>query len=121
MANKYHGKWRDLIRSLVLCRDGFSCYLCKFVCLSNHVHHIDSNPQNNAPDNLITLCPHCHIKFSKGRYKLNFQVSASNNAIVVFFNSQIIEVLRMAEKNSQHLVVQLCIVESVWFCLICFV
>lgn len=25
-----------------------------------HVHHIDENKDNNNPDNLITLCQHCH-------------------------------------------------------------
>lgn len=25
-----------------------------------HVHHLDENPANNDPVNLITLCPSCH-------------------------------------------------------------
>lgn len=25
------------------------------------LHHIDSNPENNAPLNLIPLCPNCHL------------------------------------------------------------
>lgn len=27
-----------------------------------HVHHIDRNPANNDPVNLITLCSSCHLK-----------------------------------------------------------
>lgn len=26
------------------------------------VHHIDSNPQNNTPENLIALCTVCHMR-----------------------------------------------------------
>ena len=26
------------------------------------VHHIDRDPQNNTPDNLIALCPGCHLE-----------------------------------------------------------
>lgn len=27
-----------------------------------HVHHIDRNPANNDPTNLLTLCASCHLK-----------------------------------------------------------
>lgn len=27
-----------------------------------HVHHIDRNPANNDPSNLMTLCSSCHLK-----------------------------------------------------------
>jgi 5-methylcytosine-specific restriction endonuclease McrA len=27
-----------------------------------HVHHIDRNPANNDPANLMTLCSSCHLK-----------------------------------------------------------
>lgn len=27
-----------------------------------HVHHIDRNPANNDPENLMTLCDSCHLK-----------------------------------------------------------
>lgn len=26
-----------------------------------HLHHIDENPSNNDPQNLISLCPNCHL------------------------------------------------------------
>lgn len=30
------------------------------------IHHIDENPSNNEPLNLILLCPTCHSKITKG-------------------------------------------------------
>lgn len=27
-----------------------------------HVHHVDRNPENNDPANLMTLCASCHLK-----------------------------------------------------------
>jgi len=26
------------------------------------VHHLDANPQNNDPSNLVALCQRCHLK-----------------------------------------------------------
>lgn len=30
------------------------------------IHHIDDNPANNIPSNLLLLCPNCHSKITKG-------------------------------------------------------
>jgi 5-methylcytosine-specific restriction endonuclease McrA len=30
-----------------------------------HVHHLNGNPADNRPDNLITLCAHCHMLMHK--------------------------------------------------------
>src|ERR1044072_1473371 len=30
-----------------------------------HVHHLNGNPADNRPDNLITLCAHCHMLIHK--------------------------------------------------------
>jgi len=41
---------------------------CKW-CRKNPVqelHHIDGNPRNNKPENLIALCGTCHIRATKG-------------------------------------------------------
>jgi hypothetical protein len=46
-------------------RDSYTCYLCGNS--ANHVHHIDYDKQNSAEDNLITLCPHCHLKTNINR------------------------------------------------------
>jgi hypothetical protein len=34
------------------------------------VHHIDENPANNDPSNLIALCPTCHSAFHRKTYSV---------------------------------------------------
>ena len=60
-------------RQYVLHRDGYTCQCCgvhdKDVKL--HVHHIESRQTGgNAPNNLITLCEHCHKVLHEGKIKL---------------------------------------------------
>ena len=60
-------------RQNVLHRDGYTCQCCgvhdKNVKL--HVHHIESRQTGgNAPNNLITLCEHCHKALHEGKIKL---------------------------------------------------
>ena len=46
-------------RLIVLKRDNNECQCCK----TNKkliVHHLDCNPKNNSPSNLIVLCNQCH-------------------------------------------------------------
>jgi hypothetical protein len=38
---------------------GKVCEACGSVT-SLHAHHVDQNPENNAPENIQTLCKHCH-------------------------------------------------------------
>src|SRR5574337_204403 len=38
-----------------------SCQTCS-TATDLHVHHIDRNPANNDPANLMTLCASCHLK-----------------------------------------------------------
>jgi len=38
-----------------------------------HVHHKDENPHNNAPTNLMTLCPSCHRKVHSPNFGVNCQ------------------------------------------------
>lgn len=49
-------------------RDGFACRECgKKESRRKHcVHHIDFNPRNNHPENLITLCRPCHTEKHRG-------------------------------------------------------
>ena len=40
-------------------RDRYKCFLCG-AKRNLHVHHIDEDPTNNDPSNLVTLCEACH-------------------------------------------------------------
>lgn len=52
------------IRRSILARDGYQCAVP--FCITNdprvHVHHIDFNKSNCAPENLITACPSCNAR-----------------------------------------------------------
>jgi len=36
-----------------------------------HIHHIDKNPSNNSPDNLIAVCPNCHQRIHDGSFSFD--------------------------------------------------
>lgn len=60
------------VRQYVLKRDNYTCQYCGAHNTSKkqvrfHVHHIESRKTGgNAPDNLITLCEHCHDAIHRG-------------------------------------------------------
>ena len=60
------------VRQYVLKRDNYTCQCCGAHNTSKqqvkfHVHHIESRKTGgNAPDNLITLCKHCHDAIHRG-------------------------------------------------------
>lgn len=90
----YHRKHRDLIRGLILSRDNFSCRLCGFRSIKNHIHHIDYNKANNAPCNLITLCPAHHTQCSYNGLQFDFTLLIPKGAFVDFIHTQIAYVIR---------------------------
>ena len=47
------------IRESVLREFNHRCAICGIA--KPQVHHIDENPSNNDPTNLIPLCPNCHL------------------------------------------------------------
>ena len=60
-------------RQYVLHRDGYTCQCCgkHDDNVKLHVHHIESRQTGgNAPNNLITLCEHCHKALHKGKLEL---------------------------------------------------
>ena len=60
-------------RQYVLHRDGYTCQCCGTHDnnVKLHVHHIESRQTGgNAPNNLITLCEHCHKALHEGKLKL---------------------------------------------------
>ena len=60
-------------RQYVLHRDGYTCQCCGTHDnnIKLHVHHIESRQTGgNAPNNLITLCEHCHKALHEGKIEL---------------------------------------------------
>lgn len=59
------------IASKILAESHHRCCLCNANWIMPEIHHIDNNPSNNDPENLIPLCPNCHStvhqKGAKGR------------------------------------------------------
>ena len=40
-----------------------------------HIHHIDENPSNNSPSNLLAVCPNCHSHIHDGAFSMDAQRS----------------------------------------------
>lgn len=40
-----------------------------------HIHHIDQDPSNNSPDNLLIVCPNCHSHIHHDEVSVNAQRS----------------------------------------------
>lgn len=47
------------VKDAVLKEFNHHCAMCNTA--NPHVHHIDENPENNDPQNLLPLCPNCHL------------------------------------------------------------
>jgi len=66
-------EWNRDLREKIRDRDNYTCQLCgksQYDCdRSLSVHHIDFDKNNNDPDNLITLCRHCHLKAGSRKNK----------------------------------------------------
>lgn len=60
-------EWKAL-RTSILARDGGRCAVCGSIT-HLHVHHIDRDPTNDAPGNLITLCEACHARTHRELYR----------------------------------------------------
>ena len=55
-----HGDWTR-IREQILSRDRHTCVYCGFASEKyQDVHHLDSDHDNNIPENLVTSCMFCH-------------------------------------------------------------
>ena len=66
-------------------RDDYSCQNCqkKQKKITFHVHHIDYDKKNNKPENLITLCPSCHISTNGNREYWENHFKFYINAVIV--------------------------------------
>jgi len=67
----YPLEWRESLKKYIRERDGHRCQWCgkhqDKIKISLHVHHIDYDKENLDPNNLISLCPSCHIKTNFNR------------------------------------------------------
>lgn len=57
------------VRQYVFHRDGYTCQCCgaNGDCIKFETHHLESRKTGgNAPDNLVTLCSHCHELVTNG-------------------------------------------------------
>ena len=71
----YTTDWTHSLRISIRERDKYTCKVCgsKQGDKIFHVHHIDYKKENCNPNNLITLCPTCHMKTNYRRdYWLNY-------------------------------------------------
>lgn len=64
----YPPEWTTRIRPRILARDNHCCQLCGALPgkRGHHVHHIDDMKTHIADHNLVTLCPPCHAKVTRG-------------------------------------------------------
>ena len=62
-------------KAFILNRDKYTCQHCKTKQGTLEVHHIvfRSNGGSDEPDNLITLCRHCHRELHLGKINLNIK------------------------------------------------
>lgn len=60
-GQKYSLKEWKSGRGMVLERDGHRCVICDEKD-GLHIHHIDQDPTNDDPLNLVTLCNFCHAR-----------------------------------------------------------
>ena len=71
------------IKNVILYIHAYECFVCGFVSINNHVHHIDRNNGNNDPFNLLPLCPACHKMVHKlAAIKVHFEDEAVNTALL---------------------------------------
>lgn len=65
----YSVDWTETLKIAIRERDRYTCKLCgeKQGEKTFHVHHIDYNKKNCNPNNLITLCPNCHLRTNGNR------------------------------------------------------
>jgi hypothetical protein len=47
------------------------CALCGFSKYAVDLHHIDKNKANNKENNLIGLCPNCHLGIHRNHFNIN--------------------------------------------------
>ena len=104
--NYIHGKsnepypleFSDTLKELIRYRDGYRCQKCgkhqSELSTQLHVHHIDHDPKNNSPFNLITLCNSCNGKANSRSNRTKWQK---------YFEKRVIELMRQKEQTRANL------------------
>ena len=59
--------WKE-VRDTILERDGHRCAVCGGEG-DLHIHHVDCDPTNDDPGNLVTLCGICHARVHAGLHR----------------------------------------------------
>lgn len=67
--NPYPVNWTETLKRSIRERDKYTCQICSLQQeeIAHPVHHIDYNKNNCCPENLITLCPKCHMRTNYNR------------------------------------------------------
>ncbi len=71
------------LRNKVVVRQGNACGLCNcnFSKMMPHeIHHLNHNPKDNRPSNLLALCANCHTahhRFGIPVYPFNYNYSTN--------------------------------------------
>ena len=78
----YAPEFNKPLKQQVLERDNYKCQdsNCEHKSIKLHIHHIDYDKQNNAIENLITLCIRCHTK-TNGKNKRHYYIKYYQNII----------------------------------------
>lgn len=75
---KYTQEWSKKLREQIRERDGHICQVCLIsqdeLDRKLHIHHIDYDKKNCNEDNLISLCPSCHMKTTNKNNREQWQL-----------------------------------------------
>ena len=78
----------DNLRAFILCRDNYTCQICKKQKGIFDIHHIIQRKDNgsNRPDNLVCVHTDCHKKFHAGKIKHTFKKPKQFKETVIMNN-----------------------------------
>ena len=68
---EYGAEFDNALKEQIRFRDNYKCQICGCPQIENgkqlDIHHKDYVKKNNDPENLISLCKHCHMKTNGDR------------------------------------------------------
>jgi superoxide dismutase len=83
----YSDDWKK-IKEEILERDNYECVKCQRKD-KLAVAHLDQITENNDPENLLTLCPKCHIQHDQPYHVFSMQASRSRKTDNSFFEDKV--------------------------------